>query len=185
MATFLDLGLIQYFSFIFPVLLVFAIVFSLLQKTAVIGRSIAINALIAVTISLMVLLSQAAIDIINFMLPWIAVVIIFFVLVILIFQTFGLNEKDWNVIVKDKTVYWAILGLLLIILIAAFGQVLGQSIGPYLDEGSVPDGSSSSVATGNFETNVMATLFNPKVLGLIIIFTIMIFAVVLLSGDAT
>lgn len=185
MATVLDIGLIGYFSSIFPVLLVFAIIFALLQKTKAIGNSLVINALIAAVVSLTVLLSQAAIDIINFMLPWIAVAIIFFVLMILIFQMFGLNEKDWNVIIKDKTVYWAILGIMIIILVAALGHVLGQSIGPYLDEQGqplAPDGTSS-VATGDFSTNITATLFNPKVLGLIIVFTIMVFAVVLLSGD--
>lgn len=185
MATFLDIGLIEYFSSIFPVLLVFAIVFALLSKTKVIGNSLVINALIAAVTSLTVLLSQAAIDIINFMLPWIAVAIIFFVLMILIFQMFGLHEKDWNAIIKDKTVYWAILGVMIIILVAALGNVLGQSIGPYLDEQgqAIAPGEAPSVATSSFKTNITATLFNPKVLGLIIVFTIMVFAVILLSGD--
>jgi len=186
MATFLDVGLIQNFSAIFPVLLVFAIMWALLQKTKVLGNSPAINALISAVTGLSLLLSKNAIDIINFMIPWITVAIIFFVLVILIFQTFGVKEEAWSTIIADKSVYWSILGVLLLIMIAAIGSVLGQSIGPYLDEinedGTTVDGVSN-VATGNFQQNVFATLFHPKVLGLLIVFTIMIFAVALLSGD--
>ena len=47
MATFLDVGLFSYFNVIFPVLLIFALVFALLQKTKILGTNITINAIIA------------------------------------------------------------------------------------------------------------------------------------------
>jgi hypothetical protein len=91
MASFLDLGLIQYFSAIFPVLLVFAVVYALLQKTKAVGGTPTINALIAIVAGFLILLSEKAIAVVNFIIPWFAVVIIFFVLMILVFYTFGLK----------------------------------------------------------------------------------------------
>lgn len=184
MATFLDIGIFQNFGFIFPVLLVFAIVYALLHKTNVLGKSPGINALVAAVAALTILLSQAAIDIVNYMMPWMSVAIIFFVLLLLVFQMMGVKEEKWGDIVKEKAVYWAILGILIIIVFAAFAHVLGQTM---LEQGAQLSAEEleTGVATGGFEQNVYATLFNTKVLGMIIIFTIVIFAVALLSGDAT
>ena len=83
MVTVLDLGLIQAFDVIFPVLLVFALVFAIFQKTKVVGDSVGINSIIAVSVAFMVLISDTLTQIINFMVPWFAVVIIFFILLIL------------------------------------------------------------------------------------------------------
>ena len=184
MATFLDAGLLQNFSYIFPVLLVFAIVYAILHKTNALGKSPGINALVAAVAALMMLLSRAALDIVNYMMPWMSIAIIFFVLLILVFQLMGIQEGDWNKIVKDKAVYWAILGILLIIVLASIGNVLGQSV---LEEASqlTSEEVQSGVASGSFQQNIYATLFNTKVLGLIIMFTIVIFSVALLSGDST
>ncbi len=183
MATFLDVSLLQNFSFIFPVLLVFAITLALLQKTNVLGKSPAINALIAAVASFSVLLSKSVIDVINYMLPWFSVMIIFFVLLVLIFQFMGVKEDKWGDIVKEKAVYWSILGILIVIIFAAFANVLGQSALEGRSELTTEE-VESGVATGSFEENIYATLFNTKILGMIIIFTIIIFAVALLSGDA-
>jgi hypothetical protein len=185
MATFLDIGLLQEFSVIFPILLVFSLVFALLQRVKPLGDSMGINAVIAVTAAFMVLLSETLTQMINFMVPWFVVVFIFFLLLLLIFQIFGATEADFHTVVKDKAVYWAVIGIALVILMAAIGQVLGQSIGPYLDEegnSNTTISGGSDVATGDFETNVTATLFHPKVLGLMIIFAVAIFAIAFLGS---
>jgi len=197
MATVLDLGLVSYFSVIFPVILVWAIVFAMLQKTAVIGKSMGINAVIAVAIALMTLLSQSLLDMVNFIVPWFAVVIIFLVLLALIFMTMGAKEVDLASAVKDKAVYWTLIGIALIIIGAGVGKVLGQSF----TEASFPSGTSStqignatvpssmindggyiSTATPSFEQNIYGILFHPKVLGLIVLFAVVIFAVAFLTA---
>jgi hypothetical protein len=184
MATFLDVGLIQAFDVIFPVLLVFALMFALLQKTKVVGESVGINAIIAVAVAFMILLSDTLMQMINFMVPWFVVVIIFFILLILIFQMFGAKEADLASAVKDKAVYWTIIGIGIVILLAAFGNVLGQSFTEQAfqpgENTTINDGTG--VASSSFEDSITATFFHPKVLGLVIMFAIAIFAVAFLSG---
>ena len=184
MATVLDVGLLRSFDVIFPVLLVFSIVFAILQKTKAVTDSLGINSIIAVSVAFMVLLSDTLVQIINFMVPWFTIAIIFLVLLLLLFQILGAGEKDIRSSISDKSVQWTIIGVGLVILVAAFGNVLG----PKLTESSLQQGTSSvnvsggGVATSNFESNVTATLFNPKVLGMIILFAIAIFAVALLTS---
>lgn len=187
MATLLDIGLLQAFDIIFPFILVFALVYALLQKTKVIGETIAVNAIIAGATAFLVLLSENALEIIKFIIPWFAVAVIFFVLLLLIFYVFGAKEADiFSAMKADKAIIWVILGVAIVIIMAGFGHVLGQSIGPYLDEqGNVTtiDDVKAGVATGSFQQNITATLFHPKVLGLFILFGVMIFAVALLTGE--
>ncbi len=182
MATVFDLSLFQTFDAVYAILLVFAIVYALLSKTKGISDNMAINALIAVVASFMVLLSQTLIDIINFMVPWFVVTIIFLVLMVLLFQLFGASDKDLVSAMKDKALMWTIIGIGLVIMVAAFASVLGQQLTEQsFNPGSTVVNASGGVATSDFQTNIYATLFNPKVLGLLIIFGVAIFAVALIS----
>ena len=82
MATLLDLGLLRYFSVIFSFILVWALVFALLQKTKILGDKAGLNVLLAVAVAFLVSLSDNVVQIINFMIPWFTIAIIFFVLLI-------------------------------------------------------------------------------------------------------
>ena len=186
MASVLNLELLQSFDIIFPVLLVFALVFAVLQKTKAITDNGVINTTIAIAISFLVLLSETAVEIINFSIPWFVIAIVFFILLLLIFQVFGIKEGEiLKAVQNERGIIWVIIGVVLIILVAAFGHVLGQSAGPYLSNETIitaAEDGTVSVATGDFSTNVSATLFHPKVLGIIVLFGIMIFAILLLTG---
>src|SRR3989344_6243987 len=179
MASPLDLGILNLFDFIFPVLLVWAFLFALLQKTEIIGKSMGINATIASAASLTVLLSRPFIDLINFIITWSAIAIIFFVLMVLLFMIMG--AKDITAY-KQTNVQWVLIAVGILIVVAGFGKVLGQTL---LEEGAqagtVVEGAEG-VATGGFQQNVYATLFHPKVLGLLIVFAIVVFTVALLNG---
>lgn len=182
MVTILDIGLIQAFDFVFPVLLVWAIVFAVLQKTEVVGKSVGINALIASIAGLTVLLSRTVIDMINFMIPWFSIAIIFFILTLLLFMIFGAKAEDAY---KDKALQWVLIAVVILIVAAAAGKVLGQTLleqaGQVGEEGAGGEGGSG-VATSSLTQNLFATLYNPKVLGLIVIFVIVVFAVALLTS---
>ena len=187
MATVIDVGILQPFSIIFPMIFVWALMFAFLQKTEIFKKSIAIDAVISFAVAFMVLLSKTVVDILNFIIPWFTVAIIFFILLLLIFMVFGAKEKDiFNYIKTDKGVGWVIIGIALIIFLAGFGNVLGQQF--LVEGGSVPvDGttiSDGSTTSSNFESNITAIFTHPKVLGLIILFGIAIFAIGLLSGAA-
>jgi len=179
MASPLDLGILQLFDFIFPVLLVWSFVFAILQKTEVIGKSIGINATIASTAALTILLSRTAIELVNFIIPWFAIAIIFFILMILLFMIMGYKDiKAW----EDKGIQWVLIAVGILIVVAGFGKVLGQSL---LEEGAqagtIIEGEGN-VAGEEFQQNIYATLFHPKILGLLVVFAIVVFAVALLSG---
>jgi len=192
MATLLDVGLVSYFSNIFPFIFVWAIVFATLQKTKVIGTSMGINATIAAVAGLMVLLSQSLINIINFMVPWFAVLIIFFVLMMLAFMSFGAKEADFSSALKNKTVLYIMIAITLGIFGAAVANEFGQTAteasfggSGVVNDGSLPvDGSGgeiSSTATSNFQTNLFGIVTHPKVLGMMVLFAVVIFAVALLT----
>ncbi len=175
----LDLGLLQLFDFIFPVLLVWAFVFALLQKTEVVGKSMGINAIIASATSLTILLSRTAIDLINFIIPWFAIAIIFFVLMVLLFMVMG--AKDVTAY-KQTNVQWILIAVGILIVVAGFGKVLGQSVlEQSAQTGDVVEGQEA-VAGSDFQQNIYATLFHPKVLGLLVVFAIVVFTVALISG---
>lgn len=183
MATILDVGLVQYFQVIYPVLFVFALVFALLQKTKALGdKAVAVNLIIASMVSFIIILSDSAVKLLNFMIPWFVVAFIFFVLLLLIYQIFGADEKLLkDTLMKDKSIVWVIIGIAIVIMIAGFANVFGQSLVEQAGAGGeiVTEGG---VATGDFQQNIYATLFHPKVLGLIILFVIAIAAVALLSS---
>ena len=183
MATVLDVGLLKTFDVIFPFILVWALTFATLQKTKITGASPGINGIISAAVAFMILLSSNVVEMINFMIPWFAVAIIFFVLLLLIFMMFGLKESDLASAAKDKGVYWTLIGVGLIIAIAAFGNVFGQS---FLEAGGAVQQSSVNATDGttisaDFEKNITGTLFHPKVIGMIVLFIIAIFAVALLT----
>ena len=184
MATVLDFGLIQAFDVVFPVIFTFALVFALLSKTKAVGSNVSINAIIAVAVSFMILLSRTVIDLINFIIPWFTVAIIFFVLLLLVFYTFGLRESNILEFVKtDKSVGWVIVGIGIVIILAGFGTVVGQKLTEQAFIGEdVVNGTDGGTATSDFSQNLMAILIHPKVLGLAILFAIAIFAVALLTG---
>jgi len=180
MATVLDVGLIQYFSVIFPVILVFAIVFAGLQKSKLVGESPAINALIAIVAGLLMLLSNKAVLIINNMIPWFAVAIIFFIMLLFLLKMFGLKDESLITAVKDKAVYWSLIGIALAIVGAAVGTTFGQEA---LDTGTTGTTVIDSSTTGdNFQGNIYSIMSNSKVLGMMIIFAIAIFTIALLTG---
>ncbi len=186
MATFLDVGILQSFDVVFAFIFVFAVMFALLQKIKIIGDSLAVNAIISVAIAFMVILSRTLVEIINTMIPWFVVAIIFFLLLVLIFMVLGTEEKDIGSVVKNNpAIFWAILSVAVTIAIGSAATVLGQSL---LVEGSgevVAQPGELSVAGTSFGQNILATLIHPKVLGILVLFGVAFFAVLLICGKAS
>ena len=80
MANGLDLGVLNYFSVIFPALLIFVIVYALLEKTKMLGENRSLHAIAAISAAFLVMLSKDILEIINFGAPWFILVIVFLVL---------------------------------------------------------------------------------------------------------
>jgi hypothetical protein len=187
MVTFLETGLLNYFSIIFPALLIFVLVFALLQKIKILGDNKVINALVAVALGFIVLLSENILSLINFAAPWFVVFFIFLVLLLVVFKLMGASDENIaSVIRSDKIVQWTIIAISLIIVGSALGSVYGQKLLPFTSEevNVTEDGEITSTSTTSYKTNVAAVFFHPKVLGLIFILLVAAFTIALITKEA-
>lgn len=186
MATFLDLSLFNYFNVIFPLLLIFAVVFALLYKTNLLGKNLTLNALVAIVLALMSLVFPDLIKLISFIAPWFVVVFVFMIFLLLVYQLLGATEKDILGALKgDKTIQWAIFGISLVILFAGIAHVWGAKVLPATQQQTLETENSPEVSgktSGTYTKNILATFFHPKILGLIFLFLIAIFTVAFLSS---
>lgn len=188
MATFLEVGLVGLAAPIFAFLLFFIITYGFLMKSKPFGDQNGLYALIAVSIGFIVLISDAATFLLLFMTPWFFVLIFIGFFILFILMMFGLKEKDLTAGSTSELRTWAII-LTIVILIFGLGQVFGQTS---LEAGGFSEGEvvpveqtqqvgEGSVATNDFGTNVISTVFDPKVLGLIAIMLVAIFSMFLLT----
>ncbi|MBN1386319.1 hypothetical protein JW968_05095 [Candidatus Woesearchaeota archaeon] len=199
MATILDLGFLANFSFIFTFLLVFAIVFAILEKAQLLGKNRGLNAIIALVVGFLVLLSDNVRAVIEIAAPWFVLLMLFIMFILLAFNVFGADTGNFmSVLVNPEhkhIVYW-IVALAIIIIMFSLSQVIGQDVGPFLDEEGHPvdnadwnrtltagerAGGGTSTATSDFNQNLGATIFHPKILGMILILLIASFAIRMLS----
>lgn len=187
MATFLEVGVLNYFSIIFPALLVFAIVFAVLEKFKLIGGNRALNAIVAIVLAFIVMLSSDIVQIITFISPWFVLVFIFGILLILVYRIMGASEESISVFIQnDRAVNWFIFIIGAIIVIAGISHVYGQRLLPVTTTGVISNATAmqpGSTATGQFSGNVAATFFNPKVLGFLLIMFVAVFSIGLLTRE--
>jgi hypothetical protein len=201
MATFLDVGLFSHFSVIFVVLIVFLILFGLLEYIKAFGDDKkGLHALIALVVALMFLVSKIASKMVTNMVPWFMVIILFIFFTMILIRMFGPGEGDMKKLIADANVYpWIIVFVVLILLISlgnAFGQGLLESgsgttpvatnstIGGYTDLTPATPGTTST-ATPSFTTNLLNTLRHPKVLGMIFVLLVGAFSLLFLTKSYT
>ncbi len=178
MASVLDLGLLQYFSVIFPVLLIFVLVYAVLQKFKFLGDSTAINATVAICCAILASLSESVVALIVFIAPWFIFVLILILLFLLIMKTFGATNADiHDVVTRDAAVTWTMIGVVIVIIGAGFAVTFGQDV--------LEQSQSSADGTGDsddFESNLFEIIFHPKILGVLVLFAICVMAIALLTG---
>ena len=188
MATFLEIGLLKYFSIIFPALLVFALVYAVLTMTKMLGDSKTVNAVVAIVLAFLVMLSEDIIALINFIAPWFVLFFLFIVLLLVVYKIFGATDKNLaNFITTDRPVQWAIFAIGIVIVVAGFSHVYGQRLlKSTVNETSenITGVEAVSTATSSFRDNVTRIFFNPKVIGLLFIFFVAVFAISLLTREA-
>lgn len=191
MATFLDIGLAQHFSVIFPVLLVFVLVFAILEKTQIFGDKKGLHSIIALCLAVMMLFIPGVVQVVSMMAPWVVVLLLFIVFLMVLFMAMGVK---WDQVVKYasgefEVAHWFLLILMIIIFIGSIGSVYGNSMLPF-SGGKVAAGNITqmnedgtySTDTGEFNQNVGSVIFHPKVLGLLFVLMVGALAIKLLSG---
>jgi hypothetical protein len=150
MATLLDMGLLENVKIIFPLLLVFFVTFAVLEKTKVIGEeNRSLNAVIAVCVSMMMLLSPNLIKVISIITPWVvfAVIAIMFFLVIFMFTGYKWSELIGDMNDEWGFAQWFLLVVFLIFIIGGLSTVYGQTMLPWSGEESGAQQSSGTQVT--------------------------------------
>lgn len=184
MATVLDVSLFQAFDSVFAVLFTIAVVYALLHKLKLLGESPIVNGVVAAVAGFTILFSRDIIEIINFIIPWFAVVIIFGLLLMLVFMMFGVKEGDFfSYMRENQALGWLIFGIGALIIIAGIATTLGQRFTDLaFEDTQTVDDIESDVASTSFQESAIATLVHPRVLGLIVLFIIAILTIALISG---
>jgi hypothetical protein len=200
MATFLDIGVLGYFRVIFAMILIFVIMYGFLSWTKPFGdKNTGMYALISIAFAILSISSKGVLSLISFMTPWFFVIIFIAFFILFILMIFGLKEKNLTAGMGPELRTWVIIIVVVILLFglgSAFGQgTLSKGAVTETTDGSVvtTDGSTTTVssnnitgspentATSDFGTNVLNTLVNPQVLGMILILLIGVFAIFLLT----
>ena len=102
-------------SFIYPFLLVFFIVFALLEKTKLLGENMFTNLLIGFIVAIIFTTMSSAQEYVETITPWFAVLLValFFILVLI-----GLSQQKIADIMKPGMVWVFLVALILIFLIS-------------------------------------------------------------------
>lgn len=196
MATFLDVGLLEHFGVIFVILLIFLVVFGLLEYIKAFGaEKKGLHAIIALVVALLFLVSKIATNMVKMMVPWFMVIAIFLFFTMFLIRMFGVKEKQMLELIKDPNVYPWVIILVALVFFISLGNAFGQSL---LERGEGPETptnysegtgiglepaapGTTSTTTTNFTTNLLNTLRHPKVLGLLFVFLIGLFAIIFLT----
>lgn len=172
MATILDLGLLKGFADIFVWLLVFLIVYGILEVTNIFKNK-GLHALFAFAITAVIVLTGGGTNIITAMAPWVVIIaaLIFFVFVLANFA--GADMKDLPSVFGKKAVIWIIAIPLAIILIISWTQTPPQAAG-------TEDGQAA--AEPQQPRGYIGVLTDPKILGLVLILAIASMTIALMAS---
>ena len=186
MVTFLDTGLFEFFSVIFPALLVFAVVYGFFTKFKIFGESKSLHAIIAISVAFLVMLSEDIVALISFIAPWFVLFFVFLMLLLMVYMIMGASADDFaRVINNDPTISWTIFVIGIVIIAAGVAHVYGQRLGPLTQDGEVSDTDATiSGETSDFSQNVGKILFHPKLIGMIFILLVAVFAIALLTKES-
>jgi hypothetical protein len=168
MATLLDTGLLEYYVPLFSFIFIFAILYALLQKTKLLGGKSAVDFMVSLMITILVVLNSSALELANFMTTWSVVVVVILVFMVLMFFAWAKDGKTGlpASINIQAIIFWAFVIILAIGLTKVFGPVLT----PYAE-----NAPKSWV--------VLRTLFHPRVLGALLLLLIVNFVVKVLGSS--
>lgn len=184
MATVLDLGLLEGFSVLFSFLLVFVIIYGLLSYTKLFGDNQAIHAIIGISFAVLTLFAPKALEAIKVMVPWFILFILAGVMVLLVYKLFGAPDESISWTVRNfGGLKWGIFIISIIIIGASVSSV--YFVGDGSDNSTSLITASEGDVGGVGEGALLATIFHPKMLGLVVVLLIAVFTISLLSQAPT
>lgn len=178
MATILDLGILEYFTPIFVAMLVFAFVWGILEKLAIFGKVKYVNAIIAFAIAILFLFTKEMVEMVKLMTPWFTILLIILFVIILFFLFAGVKpETLGETFTSNPTVVWTIIIIVLVVFIYGITKTYGESIASI----NVEEGETGETSV---QQKIGEIIFNPKILGMLLLLIIMGQIVRLISQSA-
>ncbi|MBI2141501.1 hypothetical protein HYU16_03700 [Candidatus Woesearchaeota archaeon] len=178
MATVLDLGLLKGFTDIFVWILIFVIVYGVLEVTNLLKNK-GLHALFAFAITAVIVLTGGGTNLITSMLPWVVVLAALLLFVLMLGQFAGLETKEIISNFGGRGLTWYLIIPMFIILVIAWTQ--GPEPKPAA-EGATGEIISEALSEEQQQRPFIGVLTDPKVLGLILILSIAAMTLVLLAG---
>jgi hypothetical protein len=185
MPSLLDIGLLDQSSLIFAFIFVWVIVYGVLVYTKWLGDDKHnIYAVMALAVALLTIFTPSILGVITNIVPWFVLLLIVLVFLIILLMSLGftkdhitttLRSKEWSATV----VLWVII-LVAIIVLSGVGKAFFDPQGPGQEETETTIDPDTGLTTrGDVESEgsgaLFATLFHPKVLGLILVMLIGVF----------
>src|SRR3989344_1267536 len=162
MATILDFNLLNFISPIILFLFVYIILYGLLSKVEMFGKSQGIRAFISFCMAILFLLVPPAGGIIRFFTPWFIVFVIFGMFLMLMFMFAGIKQEDLiKTVYAHGGIYGLVIAVVIILFLVSFSEVFGPGLFDY-------PGSNTTY----WWDNVKGALFNTKILGILVILII-------------
>lgn len=187
MATFLDVTFLQKFTNLFIFLLVMLTSYAILEKSKFFGTDKkALNALISFFLGLMILLSTTISAIIRSIIPIFLVLFVIIIFFIIGVNLFGEGSKDIMDILQNKEIGRILIIIMIIIVLAVIFKVNSKTTaidenGNLIDKNYTEDFDRYNQT--ELDVNYKSGVFNPKIIGLIMVLLIGAFTVRLLAGN--
>ena len=163
MATFLDVTGLEHFSSIFVFLFVWIVVYAILLWTKVLGENKFIQILLGLLLAIFVLISPISTNIVASIAPFIAVVLLFVVLISVASKMLG----------ADIEAFPALKGVFLVFIVLIITIAAGIKVREQVD---VPSSTQKDLS------KTINLIFHPTFLGMVLIFAIAIFTIALLAS---
>ena len=166
MATVFDLGLLKEFTNIFAMILIFAVSFGLLQIVDIF-KSRGVNALAAISLTIIIGISSSASEVIAGMAPWFVITGFFAVFLLVLAKFIGADIGD--TVFSGKSGVWLVCVPLIV------GLVISLVSGGVLQRGE----PGEEVTPGKA---IIEIVTEPKILGFFLILVIAGITVALMAG---
>ena len=155
-----DVSAFVYFAPILAFLAVFAIMLAVLHKTKLIGENMYVQVFFSFLIATIFVTLSSVRQLVLYVIPWFAVLLIALFLIMLIIHFIGKNDT-----MIGKGFGWVFVILLIIIFLVSGIKVFSGTLGPYLPSATYEDVQNADpTLVGVFEW-----LYSPPVVGFILI----------------
>lgn len=186
------LDLVTAASRFIPALFVLIIVFAILSFTKAIGENQFVQAIVALCVAVLFLLSGKASAVIAEMVPWFVVLFVFIIFILIAFKAMGVSDSDiMSAMTNHRAIIMWVIAFSVLIGALALGNVFGQSFleqqPGYSSYQANPDGTFTTpdgtivdappATSADFHSNLTRTIFHPTILGFALLTLIATFTI--------